>query len=321
MEKLGVIFPGTASFYTGMGKELYINYPIAMETYREIESLTRYNLTDRLFDSYCCEEFTTEEKKLSVLAAEIIGFKLWQEKYKINPDCFVAEGLGIVPALVCAGAITINEAVCIIQDISNVEKTIFKIPEYTILSEANGYKEFGKEDIPFLVKKTLDVEGLNIKECTTALINRQIDCLLEIGPDNRLFKEFSTVPQKFVCGYFDTMRDKNYIIENLSFKKFFNLKYFIMRLLGIAASTRNFSTDYSNYESEVVRNYGKLKELCDGLEKSGVEVPGSHICDAVKLLDSILTHKQVPSEEIAERYSMLTEETLICINDYFDTDQ
>lgn len=83
MEKLGVIFPGTASFYAGMGKELYINYPIAMETYREIESLTGCNLTDRLFDSYCCEGFTLKEKRLSLLAAEIIGFKLWQEKYRI----------------------------------------------------------------------------------------------------------------------------------------------------------------------------------------------------------------------------------------------
>ncbi|EPR12516.1 hypothetical protein [Ruminiclostridium papyrosolvens] len=320
MEKLGVIFPGTASFYTGMGKELYINYPIAMETYREIESLTGYNLTDRLFDSYCCAEFTTEEKKLSVLAAEIIGFKLWQEKYRISPECFVTEGLGIVPALVCAGAITINEAICIIHDTCNVEKTIFKIPEYPILSEANGYTEFEKEDIPCFVKKTLDVESLNIKECTTALINRQIDCLLEIGPDNRLFKEFSAMSQKFICGYFDTMKDRNYIIENISFKKFFNMKYFIMRLLGIAASTRNFSTDYSNYESEVVKNYGKLKELCDGVEKSGLEISGNHVCEAVKLLDSILMYKKVPSEEIAERYSMLTEETLICINNYIDMD-
>ncbi|WP_024833141.1 ACP S-malonyltransferase [Ruminiclostridium josui] len=318
MEKLGVIFPGTASFYAGMGKELYINYPIAMETYREIESLTGCNLTDRLFDSYCCEGFTLKEKRLSLLAAEIIGFKLWQEKYRICPECFVAEGLGIVPALVCAGAITINDAVCIIQNTCNVEKFIFKNPEYPILCKANGYKEFKKEDIPCIVKKSLDFESLNIKECTTVLVNRQIDCLLEIGPDNRLFKEFSVMPQKIIYGYFDTMKDRNYTLENMGFRKFFNMKYVIMRLLGIAASTQNFNTDYSSYEAEVVINYGKLKDLCGRLENTGVEVSKEDVCEAVKLLNSILVYKQVPAEEIEERYRMLTEETLICINDYID---
>ncbi len=318
MEKLGVIFPGTASFYTGMGKELYINYPIAMQTYREIETLTGYNLTDRLFENYCCAEFTTEEKRLAVLATEVIGFKLWQEKYRINPECFVAEGLGIVPALVCAGAITINDAVCIIQDSCNLEKIIFKIPEYPVLSEANGYREFEKDEIADIIKQALKVESLDIEACTTTLLERHIDFLLEIGPDNRLFTEISVIRQNFICGYFDTMKDRNYTIENISFRKFFNMKYFIMRLLGIAASTRNFSTDYSGYEAKVVRNYGKLKELCDGLEKSGTEVSLDHVCEAVKLLDSILKYKQVPAEEITERYSMLTEETLIRINDYID---
>jgi [acyl-carrier-protein] S-malonyltransferase len=316
MKKIGMIFPGEDSFYAGMGKELYINYAVSMDVYGEIELLSGYNLTDRLFDSYCCSDFSSEEKKLAVLAAEIINFTIWKEKYEIVPYYFIAEGFGIVPALVCAGAITINEAVCIIQSTCNAEKIIFKTPEYPILSSISGYKGLGRDEIADIVAAIPDTVNFCPEKCMTGLKETSIDCLLEIGPGNRLYKELKAVREDIICGYFDTMQDRNYILENISYKKFFNRKYFIMRLLGIAAATRNYNADYTGYNKEVVRNYGKLKDLCDGLEKSSLEATQDHVCEAFNLLETILRYKQLPSEEIAERYNMLTEETLICINDY-----
>src|SRR5260370_4951896 len=101
MGKVGFVFPGQASQYPGMGKELAERYPAAKAVFSEADNALGFSL------SRMCFEGTEEDLKLTantqpaILSCSVAVFRALAEK-GLTPDFVAGHSLGEYSALVAA---------------------------------------------------------------------------------------------------------------------------------------------------------------------------------------------------------------------------
>src|SRR2546427_10991198 len=106
MGKVAFVFPGQASQYPGMGKELAEKYPAARAVFDEADKALGFSI------SKMCFEGTEEELKLTantqpaILACSVAVFRVLAEK-GLTPDFVAARSLGGDSATLAPGALKI----------------------------------------------------------------------------------------------------------------------------------------------------------------------------------------------------------------------
>ena len=114
MGKVAFVFPGQASQYPGMGKELAEKYPAAKDVFNEADSALGFSI------SKICFEGTEEELKLTantqpaILACSVAVFRVLAEK-GLAPDFVAGHSLGEYSALVAAGSLKFADAVQLVR--------------------------------------------------------------------------------------------------------------------------------------------------------------------------------------------------------------
>jgi [acyl-carrier-protein] S-malonyltransferase len=114
MGKVAFVFPGQASQYPGMGKELAEKYPAARAVFEEADQALGFAV------SKMCFEGTEEELKLTantqpaILAVSVAAYRVLAEK-GISPDYVAGHSLGEYSALVAAGALKFADAVKLVR--------------------------------------------------------------------------------------------------------------------------------------------------------------------------------------------------------------
>jgi [acyl-carrier-protein] S-malonyltransferase len=114
MGKVAFIFPGQASQYPGMGKELAEKYPSARAVFEEADKALGFSI------SKICFEGTEEELKLTantqpaILAVSVAAFRVLAEK-GIAPEYVAGHSLGEYSALVAAGSLSFADAVKLVR--------------------------------------------------------------------------------------------------------------------------------------------------------------------------------------------------------------
>src|SRR5213082_712973 len=114
MGKVAFVFPGQASQYPGMGKELAEKYPAAKAVFDEADSALGFSI------SKICFEGTEEELKLTantqpaILTCSVAVFRVLAEK-GLAPDFVAGHSLGEYSALVAAGALKFADAVQLVR--------------------------------------------------------------------------------------------------------------------------------------------------------------------------------------------------------------
>src|ERR1700694_4967710 len=104
MGKVACLFPGQASQYPGMGKELAGKYPAAKAVFDEADKALGFSI------SKMCFEGTEEELKLTantqpaILTCSVAVYRVLAEK-GLSPDFVAGHSLGEYSALVAAGAL------------------------------------------------------------------------------------------------------------------------------------------------------------------------------------------------------------------------
>ena len=108
MGKVAFVFPGQASQYPGMGKELAERYPAARAVFDEADEALGFSI------SRMCHEGTEEELKLTantqpaILTCSVAVFRVAEEK-GLKPDFVAGHSLGEYSALVAAGSLKFSE--------------------------------------------------------------------------------------------------------------------------------------------------------------------------------------------------------------------
>ena len=109
--KYAMVFPGQGSQAKGMLSALANEYPTVQETFAEASSVLGYDLWKLVQENPDGKLDQTIYAQPALLAAGVALWRVWNFKCKVLPVYVAGHSLGEYTALVCAGALTFNEAV------------------------------------------------------------------------------------------------------------------------------------------------------------------------------------------------------------------
>jgi [acyl-carrier-protein] S-malonyltransferase len=114
MGKIAFVFPGQASQYPGMGKELAERYPAARAVFDEADEALGFSISQMCFSGSEEELKLTANTQPAILAVSVAAHRVLAEK-GITPDFVAGHSLGEYSALVAAGSLKFSDAVQIVR--------------------------------------------------------------------------------------------------------------------------------------------------------------------------------------------------------------
>ena len=114
MGKVAFLFPGQASQYSGMGKELAEKYAAAKAVFDEADEALGLSVSKLCFEGTEDELRLTANTQPCILAVSVAVYRVMAEK-GITPDFVAGHSLGEYSALVAAGSLNFADAVKVVR--------------------------------------------------------------------------------------------------------------------------------------------------------------------------------------------------------------
>lgn len=108
------LFPGQGSQHSGMGKNLFLKYDIARETFEKANKVLEYDLCSLMFNGKDEELKLTEITQPAILTHSVAIARVLMEK-GISPDIVAGLSLGEFSAMVLANVINFEDALKLVQ--------------------------------------------------------------------------------------------------------------------------------------------------------------------------------------------------------------
>ena len=109
----GYIFPGQASQFSGMGKELYATSDMAKKFFEQANTILGYRITDIMFDGSEEDLKQTKVTQPSVFLHSVVTTFNAGENFQ--PDCVAGHSLGEFSALVAAKSLSFVDGLRLVQ--------------------------------------------------------------------------------------------------------------------------------------------------------------------------------------------------------------
>src|ERR1700758_1251463 len=109
MGKIAFVFPGQASQYPGMGKELAEKYSAAQAVFDEADRALGLSISQMCFSGSEDELKLTANTQPAILTCSVAVYRILEEK-GIRPDFVAGHSLGEYSSLVAAGAMKFADA-------------------------------------------------------------------------------------------------------------------------------------------------------------------------------------------------------------------
>src|SRR6478609_1979568 len=110
--KHAYIFPGQGSQFSGMGKNLYENNPLAKDLFEQANSLLGFRISDTMFGGTDEELKQTNITQPAVFLHSVIAFKTLDN---VKPDMVAGHSLGEFSALVANGVLQFEDALKLVS--------------------------------------------------------------------------------------------------------------------------------------------------------------------------------------------------------------
>ena len=117
--KLAIVFPGQGSQSVGMLADLYQQYPLVQQTFAEASNALGYDLWALIAQGPEADLNETHRTQPALLTASVAVWRLWQQQGGATPAYFAGHSLGEYSALVCAGVLTLADAVKLVEKRGN----------------------------------------------------------------------------------------------------------------------------------------------------------------------------------------------------------
>lgn len=111
MSKTAFIFPGQGSQYSGMGKELSENFPVARQIFEEADDALRFKLSAVCFSGSEDELKLTANTQPAILTTSIAVLRVLEQETGQKAGYLAGHSLGEYSALVCSGVLKFQDAV------------------------------------------------------------------------------------------------------------------------------------------------------------------------------------------------------------------
>ena len=115
MSKVAFVFPGQASQYPGMGKELAERYATARAVFEEADKALDFSISKLCFEGSEEDLKLTANTQPAILTCSVAVFRVLAEK-GLEPDFVAGHSLGEYSALVCAGSLKFADAVRLVRN-------------------------------------------------------------------------------------------------------------------------------------------------------------------------------------------------------------
>jgi [acyl-carrier-protein] S-malonyltransferase len=115
MGKLAFLFPGQASQYCGMGRDLAANFPESREVFDAADAALGFSVSGLCFDGTEDALKLTENTQPAILTVSMAAYRAL-EKRGVTPDFAAGHSLGEYSALVAAGAVDFADAVKLVRE-------------------------------------------------------------------------------------------------------------------------------------------------------------------------------------------------------------
>ena len=105
------VFPGQGAQFTGMGKDLYENSPLAKELFEKANEILEFRITDIMFEGTADELKETKVTQPAVFLHSVILAKV----LNVKPDMVAGHSLGEFSALVVNGALSFEDGLKLVS--------------------------------------------------------------------------------------------------------------------------------------------------------------------------------------------------------------
>lgn len=109
------VFPGQASQYVGMGRDLWENYPLAQEVFNEADEALGFSLSQLCFTGPEADLQLTTNTQPAILVVSIAAYRVLTS-LGIAADYVAGHSLGEYSALVAAGSLKLADAVRLVYN-------------------------------------------------------------------------------------------------------------------------------------------------------------------------------------------------------------
>jgi [acyl-carrier-protein] S-malonyltransferase len=114
MSKLAFLFPGQASQYPGMGRDLAENFPESRAVFEEADEALGFAISKVCFEGSEEDLKLTENQQPAILTVSVAAYRALEGR-GIQPDFAAGHSLGEYSALVAAGALKFADAVKLVR--------------------------------------------------------------------------------------------------------------------------------------------------------------------------------------------------------------
>lgn len=114
--KLAIVFPGQGSQSLGMLSELHAEHAIIGETFAEASQALGYDLWDLVANGPEAVLNETDKTQPALLTASVACWRLWRQQGGATPSYLAGHSLGEYSALVCAGVMSLQDAVVLVTN-------------------------------------------------------------------------------------------------------------------------------------------------------------------------------------------------------------
>lgn len=114
-KKIALVFPGQGSQSVGMLADLYAEYAIVRETFAEASAALNYDLWALVANGPEADLNETHRTQPALLTASVAVWRLWQQQNGTKPSFLAGHSLGEYSALVCAGVMSLADAVKLVE--------------------------------------------------------------------------------------------------------------------------------------------------------------------------------------------------------------
>jgi [acyl-carrier-protein] S-malonyltransferase len=105
---MGLLFPGQASQFPGMGKELHDAYSIAREVFQEASDALSQDMTALCFRGTDEELRMTRNTQPAIFTVSVAAYRVLASEMELRPVCAAGHSLGEYSALVAAGVLPLK---------------------------------------------------------------------------------------------------------------------------------------------------------------------------------------------------------------------